>query len=210
MSALVIIKGSYLTRHETKDFAADMVALLRSMQIPVVWTLSAKAEGNIGWRSPVDVLKQLVLQVLYLNPSLLKDQSPALNAVRFQCSTTESEWFAILASVLNGIHQIYIVVDAEILNTEFSSQISWPDAFHKIFKDLMADSCKTIVKVVLISFGSSPYVSSHQSASFDDVTLRIERDRRMRKHYFRSQRTYQGADVLRPFLRPSSTSIDLG
>lgn len=115
-SSLVLVKGSFLTRRETKDFAADIVGLLRSMKIPVVWTLSAKAEGVLEWRSPVDVLKQLVLQVLHRNHSLLKEQSYALNAARFQSASTEPDWFELLGTVLEGLEQIYIVVDAGILS----------------------------------------------------------------------------------------------
>jgi len=205
-----MVKGSCLTRHETKDFATDMVALLRAMKIPVAWSLSAKSEENFGWRSPVDVLKQLVLQILHLNQSLLKDQSPALNAAQFQSATTESDWFKILRSVLDGLKEIYIVVDAEILSREFSSQISWLDAFTRMFEDLQADACKTIVKVVLVSFSTSPYTSSLKPSFSKDAIIRIERDWRagsntVRKRYIRSPVSRQGADVLRPFLLQSST-----
>jgi hypothetical protein len=202
-SSLILIKGSCLTRHETKDFAADIVGLLRKMNIPVVWTLSAKAEGNSGWRSPVDVLKQLVSQILHLNQALLNEQSVALNAVRFQSASTEIEWFELLSSVLPGLQQIYIVVDAEILSPEFSSQIAWPAAFLKLFEDLAARSCKTIIKVVLISFGATPYFSS--PSPLEDVSIRIDRDRRRgslakRKSRFRSVAQRQGSEYLRPYL----------
>jgi len=100
-----MIKGSYLTRLETKDFAADLVALLRGIKIQVVWSLSAKAEGTLCWRSPVDVLKQLVLQILQLNHLLVDAQSPILNAARFQSARTEGDWFELLGSVLEGLPQ---------------------------------------------------------------------------------------------------------
>lgn len=135
-SSLIMVKGSCLTRLETKDFAADIVALLRGMKIPVLWTLSAKAETNLGWRSPVEVLKQLVLQVLHVNHTLLDEQSTALNAARFQSATTEADWFDLLGSVLEGLSQVYIVIDAEVMSRQFSSEISWPKAFLELFKKL--------------------------------------------------------------------------
>jgi hypothetical protein len=202
--SLIIARGTCLTRHETKDFATEMVALLRATKIPVIWTLSAKADSNSAWRSPVDILKQLVLQILHLNQSLLNDESPALNATRFQNATKESECFAILASVLSGLEKLYIVVDAEIMNREMASQISWTDAFNTMLEDLKAVSCKTVVKIVLVSSGNSPYISSSQPATFSDVTIRIEKGRRTatkRKHHFRSRGSQQGSNVLRPLLQ---------
>jgi hypothetical protein len=203
-SSLILVKGSCLTRHETKDFATDLVALLRTMKIPVAWTLSAKAAGSLGWRSPVDVLKQLVLQVLHLNQALLLEQSLALNAARFQSATTESDWFGLLGLVLRGLSQIFIAVDAEILSREFSSELFWPEAFLGVFQDLQTSSPTTTVKVVLVSFGATPYLSS-ETSSLENITLRIEKDRRpgsamVRKQHFRSFSRIQGAEALRPFL----------
>lgn len=202
--SLIIARGTCLTRHETKDFATEMVALLRATKIPVIWTLSAKADSSSAWRSPIEVLKQLVLQILHLNQSLLNDESPALNAARFQNATKESEWFAILASVLSGLEKLYIVVDAEIMNREMASQISWTDAFNTMLEDLKALSCKTVVKIVLVSYSNSPYISSSQPTTFGNVTVRIEKERRMatmRKHHFRSRGSQQGSNVLMPLLR---------
>lgn len=207
-SSVIIVRGSCLTRHETKDFATEIVVLLRSLKIPVIWTLSAKTEGNLDWRSPIDVLKQLVLQVLHVNHSLLKEQSSTLNAARFQSATTEADWFELLGLVLDGIPQVYIVVDAEILSRDFSSQISWPDTFFKIFQDMAARESKTIVKIVLISFGTSPYVFMSSGSALENITVRIDRDRRdistRKKLHFRSSGRGPGSEVLRPFLLQSA------
>ncbi|KAI9781875.1 MAG: hypothetical protein M1839_005669 [Geoglossum umbratile] len=211
--SFIMVKGSFITRHEAKDFASDMVSLLRQIKIPVVWTLSARAEWNSGWRSPVDVLKQLVLQVLHANRSLLAEQSSALNATRFQCATTELEWFELLTSVLSGIPQIYVVVDAEIMNPDFGSQVSWPNAFLKLFDDLVARGSKTIVKVVMISFRATPSMLLSIPTAVDKMTIRIDSDRRSstlrRKPHYRSTHTTrqrQGSEVLRPFLLQSVVS----
>jgi hypothetical protein len=170
---------------------------------PSYWTLSAKANSDSAWRSLIEVLKQLVLQILHLNQSLLNEESPALNTTRFQNATKKSEWFAILASVLSGLEKLYIVVDAEIMNREMASQISWTDAFNTMLEDLKAVSCKTVVKIVLVSPGNSPYISSSHPSTFGDVTIRTEKGRRTatkRKHHFRSRGSQQGSNVLRPLL----------
>jgi hypothetical protein len=205
--SLILVKGSYTTRHEAKDFATDIVGLLCKMKIPVIWTLSARADGNARWRSPIDVLKQLVMQVLHINSSLLTEQSPALNAARFQSATTELQWFDLLASVLSGLPQIYIVVDVEVLSEEFSSQILWPTAFLKLF-DGIAKRSKTIIKVVLISYGTSRYVPLSSSASLYDMTIRIDRDRcsSRKRQRFRPTGRHRASNVLRQFILESRTA----
>ncbi|CZR52986.1 uncharacterized protein PAC_02864 [Phialocephala subalpina] len=208
-SSLLMVKGSCLSRHETKDFVSDLVALLRGMKIPVVWTLNAKSE-SFEWRSPVGVLKQLVFQVLQLNHWLLSEQSISLNAAQFQSAVTEADWFKLLGLVLTGLQNIYVVVDAEILSKEFSSDLFWPGAFLKLFDDPKARNCDAVVKVVLISFGASTSMSSSDNALVEDVTIKIDRQRRagnvvMRRQSARVAHHRQSSEALRPFLfRPDS------
>jgi hypothetical protein len=175
------------------------------MKIQVVWSLSAKAEGTVGWRSPVDVLKQLCLQVLQLNHSLLNEQSPILNAARFQSARTEFDWFELLGSVLEGLPQIYIVVDAEVLSKEFSSQISWPEAFLQLFKRLQETFCKTIVKVVLVSLGHTPYLELPFASPLEKMTIMVKSGRRSgpvvrRRSRLRPPARHHGLNSLKSFL----------
>jgi hypothetical protein len=200
-----MVKGSCLTRLETKDFAADLVALLRGIKIQVVWSLSAKADEALGWRSPVDVLKQLVLQVLQLNHSLVNEQSPILNAARFQSARTEGDWFELLGSVLEGLPQIYIIVDAEVLSKEFSSQIRWPEAFLHLFERLQGNFCKTVVKVVLVSLGNTPYLELPFASPLGKMTIMVKSGRRpgqvvRRKSKVRPPARHHALNSLKPFL----------
>ncbi|CAG8970761.1 hypothetical protein HYALB_00001546 [Hymenoscyphus albidus] len=71
--------GSCLSHHKVKDIAADIVGILCGTKIAVVWTLAVKVE-NPQWGPPIDVLKQLVLQVLRLIVCLLEEQSMTLRA----------------------------------------------------------------------------------------------------------------------------------
>lgn len=177
------------------------------MKIPVIWTLSAK-EGILEWRSPIDVLKQLVLQILRLNHSLLDEQSTTLNAARFQSAKTESEWFQLLGAVLKGIPEVYIVIDAEVLNREFSSQTSWPREFFRIFDHLQTEGRKTCVKVVLASFGSSPFTEQTSEFQLRDLTIRLDQRRPTppalrKKAKFRAATRKQASDMLKPFVLQS-------
>lgn len=105
-----------------------------------------------------------------------------------------------------------MVVDAETLSREFSSDLFWPAAFLKLFDDLKARSCDAVVKVVLISFGASTYMSSSEFASIEDVTIKIDREARtsnvvMRRQSARVAHQRHGSEALRPFLfRPGTGS----
>ena len=70
---------------------------------------------------------------------------------------TEEEWFNIFASVLQGIPLLYIIIDIELLDhslVELSENFSWPAASLKIFHELSERNAKTIIKAVLVSYGS--------------------------------------------------------
>ena len=175
---MILVKGSSLHRYETKDFATDIVSLIKSMGIPVVWILGAPIDGNNCQRSPIDVLKQLVLQVLQINISLLNAQSPALNAARFQAATTEEQWFDLLASVLVGLPQLYIVVDAGILGQELSSEVKWPVAFLKLIESLSKVCPNTTVKVVLFSYGATPFIDTSLPDQLEESTIHIDGHKR--------------------------------
>jgi ABC-type enterochelin transport system permease subunit len=71
------------------------------------------------YRKPnsVDVLKQLVLQTLKLNRTMLDDYSSALSTLKFQTNTTEGEWLDLLGSVLLGLDQLYVVINMECLHS---------------------------------------------------------------------------------------------
>lgn len=72
-------------------------------------------------------------------------------------ATTEAQWFALLASVLEGLPTVYLTIDVEVLGSSFAesaANFSWPTVFLKLFQDLRARGIKTVVKVVLVSYGS--------------------------------------------------------
>lgn len=56
--------------------------------------------------SVVDVLKQLVLQALRIDQSMLNERACALSAARFQSARTEAQWFDLLGSVIPGFPRL--------------------------------------------------------------------------------------------------------
>jgi hypothetical protein len=177
-SSMLLVRGSPLHRHETKDFATDIVSLLRSVSVPVVWILGAPSRGETSV-SPVDVLKQLIFQVLQINMTLLNTKSSSLSAVRFQTAKTEADWFNILASVVVGLPQLFLIVDAGLIEHELNGEIKWPDGFKKMIRDLTKACPDTIAKVILLGYGSNPFLdTSSAEEDFGNSTIHINGQKR--------------------------------
>lgn len=148
-SSLIVFRGSFRARNVLNNFVADTIDLIVDANIPAVWVLQTRNDGQY---SSVDILKQLVLQVLQQNHTLLNESSASLNAARYQSATTEDEWFSLLGSVLVGLAQIYIIVDAEMLNSSIDGRITWASAFQKLFDELERRGVDTVVKVAIIGY----------------------------------------------------------
>ena len=162
-SSLIMVKGTFKTRFQIKDFCTNMVELLRSSQIPVVWVLKTIDVAAGQEISTVDLLKCLVSQVLRLNQSLQTDFAISNRLRMFLNATKEKDWFSLLGSVLEKLPRLYIVIDIEILSASLASLtkgFSWPSAFLDLFQGLLDRGLKTVVKVVLVSYGSQVFLQS--------------------------------------------------
>jgi hypothetical protein len=177
-SSLLLVRGSPLHRHETKDFATDIVSLLRSVGVPVVWILGAPSGGESTSKSPIDVLKQLIFQILQINLTLLSTKSTSLNATRFQTAKTEEEWFDVLGSVVVGLPQLFLVVDAGLLEHELNGNVKWPDAFDKMLHDLRKACTETVVKILLLSYGTNPFLDTSSADNLESATVHINGQKR--------------------------------
>src|SRR5579871_5586175 len=138
------ICGSFEERHMTRDFAVDAIDLITTAHVPVVWALSFQGLDS-GAGGPLDVLKYLVSQVLQLNHTLLNERSAALSAARFQSAKSCQDWLNLLGSVLQGLEQIYIIIDLDVLGQGLREDIPWPDLFIQLADGLSARSLHTIV-----------------------------------------------------------------
>lgn len=110
--------------------------------------------------STADLLKSLISQAIRLNPSLHTDASlsPRLNA--YLDVSTEAEWFSLLSSVLQDLPLVYILIDVETVHAELEDshrEFSWPMAFLAAFSGMAERGIKTVVKVILVSYGSSVF-----------------------------------------------------
>ena len=202
-----MIRGNFATRHEAKDFAADIVGLLRKTSMPTAWVLNPSHEVTSAKPTAIDVLKQIVLQVLKMNWTLLDERSLSLNAAKFQSASSESDWFGLLGSALTGLPSLHVVIDTEIVKPRLPYDFSWPAAFRRLFEDLSARDIATPIKVILISYGSGLLASRRLLLdTVEDTIIRIGKRPPLTRRLTRTASRKRGVEVLRPLLVPTTAS----
>ena len=152
-SSQIAIYSGYDTRQAVRDFAVDAIELIMSAQIPVIWAL--KLPHTEFKFSEEDVLKYLVSQILRLNETLLNERSAGLNAARYQSATTLEEWFSLLGCVVEGLPQVFIIIDLGLLHSEVHATIAWSQLFEQFFEELNKRCIRTTVKVAFLGTRTS-------------------------------------------------------
>ncbi|KAK6349365.1 hypothetical protein TWF730_010112 [Orbilia blumenaviensis] len=175
-SSTVVIKGASLrTPGQSRDFGADFIHCAKDPQIPLIWALEAKhGDDRDRISSAVDILKYLVFQILRLNSNTMPRN---LSASIFRTASTEVEWFDLLTALISTLPRLMIVVDAALIGERFADDVSWINAFSRVYDELRMRDIATIVKVVLLNFDTSGI----RSSEFTLLSLRTaKRTGRMR------------------------------
>lgn len=162
-SSLVMVKGTFRSRFQIKDFCTNVIELLRDTRIPVVWVLKTIGSREGKDCSSIDLLKNLVVQVLRLNCAVQTEFALSSRLRMLANAVTEDDWFNLLGSVLEGLPQIYFVIDIEMLNSSLppiTKDFSWPLAFLSLFRKMSDRGIKTIVKAILFSYGSPTFLQT--------------------------------------------------
>ncbi|KAL9085704.1 MAG: hypothetical protein Q9165_007453 [Trypethelium subeluteriae] len=170
-SALVMVRGTFQRRFEIRDFCVNTIQLLQQSGTPVLWALKGVEENAHKFPS-VQIVECLVAQALQLNTALRTERTVSLNRARFEGATTEEDWFDLLGSVLVGMPRLFIVIDVELIRPtsltaagSFSSSTAFIDLFQKIAEH----SVNTVVKVVLVTYGSPVFANMLQDQDRDLV-----------------------------------------
>ncbi|KKO98166.1 hypothetical protein THAR02_09727 [Trichoderma harzianum] len=180
-SSLVIINGTWKTRFHLQSFCAKSIAILFDAKCPVIWALKAvsgdRTAADQAQVSTIDLLKYVISQAISVNKSIHTDAAlvPRLGHID---AKSEEDWINILASVLQGIPRLYIMIDVEILSQNLGTLTKdfWPTAFLKMFSELSARNIGTIVKLALISYGS-PLLKGPLRKDCRDLVVSVGGDR---------------------------------
>lgn len=136
LSSLVIVKGSYATPSQARDFGINIIEAVRTASIPVLWALHDRSNSICETISTVDLLKSLVQQAIRVNKTFQSEKLCTRSCTRIQSARDEKEWLDIFGSVLVGLPLVYIVVNLESLGRNplaMTEHFSWPLAFLSLF-----------------------------------------------------------------------------
>lgn len=154
----------------------DILDLIKSANLPVVWALKGNSDIQPGHDVTIQILKYLVMQILRLNAAVLDTISASFNATVLQSATTEKDWFDILNTVTAGLSELYIVIDAELLQPD-SKDHQWSSDFLQMLRYFIQRSKNTVVKVVLFSYRNFPEQDTF-SKEKDVVLAEIKKSQR--------------------------------
>ena len=172
-STLIMVKGDYKTRQVVKGFVVNIVRLLHQEDVPVVWVLKAPQSSSTEGISTVDVLKDLICQILRLNISKHTERSLSLSCAQFRSAETLSQWFDLLATVLEHFSLLFIIIDIEAVSVAYAKSIedfSWLSSFTTVLQSLSKRQLQTKLKVLLVSYGSAS-LQEPKLALFHDLIV---------------------------------------
>lgn len=115
-SKVFVILGHWSSTSQTvKDFLVELLQVIREARFPVLWALRFADY----WESDltcIDILRMLVLQALQISPDSLTMGSNPVTMTHLREAVDEAGWLSILNRALQGVQQIYIVLNADLLS----------------------------------------------------------------------------------------------
>ncbi|KAL7798743.1 hypothetical protein V8C43DRAFT_328640 [Trichoderma afarasin] len=199
-SSLIIINGTWKTRFHLQSFCAKSIEILFDAKCPVIWALKTlnvdRTAADQAQVSTIDLLKYIISQAVSVNKNIHTDAALAPRLMAHIDAKSEKDWINILASVLQGIPLLYIMIDVEILSRNLGTLTEdfWPTAFLKMFSELSARNIGTIVKVALISYGS-PLLKGPLRKDCQDLVVSVGGVRQTRASIVRARK--QGSSIVR-------------
>ncbi|KUL89327.1 hypothetical protein ZTR_03831 [Talaromyces verruculosus] len=161
-SSLLLVKGSFASRHMLRDFTTDMIDELRKEKSVLAWVLRPRGEKSYTFDT-VGVIKHCVLQILQQSQVTLGERDASLVARRIQDTHTIENWLNLLGSVLLGLKKVNLVIDMEALAGQ-AQEYNWSDSFTKLFEKLQAHRTSTMVKVAFVTC-RKPIIGRYQAVS---------------------------------------------
>lgn len=150
-SSLVTVKGTRKMRSHIRNFCVQSITALREAKVPVIWALKTIVANRTSTEdvSTIGLLKYLISQAILVNKRLHNDMALSPHLGAYRAAETEKEWVNMLASVLEGIPLIYVIIDVEVLcQSREGLSGFWPSGLLKMLSDLSARNTKTIVRLV--------------------------------------------------------------
>ncbi|KAL2418153.1 hypothetical protein ABEF95_011407 [Exophiala dermatitidis] len=170
-SAVVAVKGDYLSRFTLRHTAIQMIETIKAKQVPVIWFLKTSNDRI----TVAEMIKGLVYQALQVCNSSYTESSLGRLHATIQAADNEDAWFEILSSIITDLRQIYIILDLAATGENEVHQddrsFLWLSAFKRLFLKLRERNVQAVIKVLLFAYGSTATHQFGTAAEFADVTI---------------------------------------
>jgi hypothetical protein len=148
-SSILLVQGDYQTTEAVEQIALDLVLYLEDHSHPAVWIFNdITSSGYLTTAG--DIFKQLAIQILQKNPRLHSARYLLHIVEHFQIVSKDTDWFDVIHFVLEGMPNLYMVIDLGILGTGYETSSSWMEQFSGLFERLRLGNA-SILKIVLLS-----------------------------------------------------------
>jgi hypothetical protein len=166
-----VVIGNTWSRTILQSLYFGVIEQLQDAKVPVPFVLKVPNDdcGSAGRVSVIDVLKYLIEQAIRVSQDGQTEKSMSLTYANISEASTEKEWLQILGRILGELDgQVCIIFDVRVPNRrlEDSSSFSWILAFEKIYRNLAAQRCEIILRVLLVSYGSLSFKVSDNQRKF--------------------------------------------
>ncbi|KAH9236311.1 hypothetical protein K456DRAFT_1748785 [Colletotrichum gloeosporioides 23] len=153
-SAMVAVKGSFVSQDILRDFCVDVVQQLRQSSVPVLWALrGAQAASTASLCSMQEILKYLTVQAIRFNHDSHTEKDMSWRCSQFQRGSTSEEWLSLLLKAIQTMkaEQLYLILDLETINMATQSY----QGFNLISElERSFDHVSLKLKVLVVMYGS--------------------------------------------------------
>lgn len=149
-SAILQLRGSYLRVEESRDVALDLLQLLKSVDLPVIWYMGSNYvtdEDTTNAVPVVDILRSLIKQTIEQHSNVMKNWT--VNEAHFQACRTADDWLQLFIIMLSHIPRIVLVIDA---HQKIADILGTVNQFWDAVKQKNVD---TTIKILVLTYGAT-------------------------------------------------------
>ena len=163
-----------------RNFTVRLINLIRASGCGVLWALRFPDywERNISF---IDVCRMLLKQALQMNPGVLHCKDYPITATALREAASESDWLSLLNRALRGVSQVYIIIDADLMNHGTSGDKYTPTRLLEMLPILVTE---TVLKIFISNFmvDQSYIMRNWESKTWDVLKIDcVERRETVRK-----------------------------
>jgi len=142
-SRILQLQGSFLRSEQSRDLAIDLVELLQTTGLPVIWYL-ANTAINDSAVTTIDILCSLIKQTISQN----MDAAEAWGSIdsHFAACKTERDWLRLFVIVLAHVRRLVIIIDAQ------KAVSGMPGMVAEFWREVNKQHNQTTVKILVLTY----------------------------------------------------------